>query len=147
MVSVQADDRGNARAFAALLRDKPWLHLNREVWPQIPDPWPEGETYTGPFNADMAESPVAAWPGSKAPECYVWLGVLNNSDLDRVRDLFSSIPWCIPNSVQLLLMDQEEFYFRLWMFRSGRLRQFAPTEPNEDDEDFWVQNHTGPTGS
>jgi len=137
MVSVTGDDRENANRFAALITDKPHLHLDRQKWPQIPDPWPEGEPYTGPYNAGLAETPFSVWPGSKAPECYVWLGVLNNSDLARFRELFEAVPWKVPNAVQLMLMDQEEFYFRLWMFRDGRLQQYAPAQPDEDDDDFW----------
>ena len=137
MVSVAGEDRDNAARFATLITEKPYLHLDRKKWPQVPDPWPEDEEYRGPYNAGLQESPTTVWPGSKAPECYVWLGVLNNSDLDRFRALFAAVPWNVPNAVQLMLMDQEEFYFRLWMIRNGQLQQYAPQHPDEDDDEFW----------
>ena len=140
MLSVQSDDRQNAADFAKLVEEKPWLHLDRKKWPQIPDPWPEDQQWMGPYNAGLEESPISVWPGSKAPECHVWLGVLNNSDPSRFRALLISIPWRLPNAVQLMLMDQEEQYFRLWMFRDGELKQFAPTEPDDGTDAFWDQD-------
>jgi hypothetical protein len=137
IVSVAMPDRDNAEVFAALVRDMPYLHLDRKAWPNIPDPWPEDQEYDGPRTADLRKSPDSVWPGSKAPECYVWLGVLNNSDLHRFRVLFASIPWQLPNAVQLMLMDQEESFFRLWMFRAGELRQYAPAHPHENSDEFW----------
>jgi len=137
MVSVTGYDRENANRFAALITDQPHLHLDRRKWPNIPDPWPEGKPYTGPYSAGLEESPLSVWPGSKAPECYVWLGVLNNSDLRRFRELFEAVPWKVPHAVQLMLMDQEESYFRLWMIRDGKLQQYAPTQPDENNDDFW----------
>jgi hypothetical protein len=137
MISVARQDRENAEAFATLVHDKPYLHLDRKKWPNIPDPWPEDTEYQGPWSAGLQESPPSVWPGSKGPECHVWLGVLNNSDLDRFRALFAAIPWQLPNAVQLMLMDQEELFFRLWMFREGQLRQYAPARPHENEDEFW----------
>jgi hypothetical protein len=35
-------------------------------------------------------------------------------------------------------LDQEESYFRLYMFRDGRLQQFAPPPPPDaDDQHAW----------
>ncbi|MFJ4788640.1 hypothetical protein [Streptomyces sp. NPDC088794] len=48
------------------------------------------------------------------------------------------MPWCEPNLVQLLVMDQEEGFFRMWMIRDSELRQFAPLQPNEKDEGFYL---------
>ncbi|WP_328443839.1 hypothetical protein OG780_01560 [Streptomyces sp. NBC_00386] len=45
-------------------------------------------------------------------------------------------------TVQLFVMDQEESFFRLWMIRGGKLRQFAPLEPSEEDEAFWPDTPT-----
>jgi hypothetical protein len=47
------------------------------------------------------------------------------------------VPWHAPNAVQLMLMDQEEWFFRIWMIREGRLQQYAPELPDEDEESFW----------
>jgi hypothetical protein len=62
--------------------------------------------------------------------------VLNHADLNAIRKRFAKIPWRVPNAVQLFLMDQEEFYFRVWMIRDGELRQYAPLKPGENDDDF-----------
>ncbi|WP_222864434.1 hypothetical protein [Micromonospora sp. WP24] len=39
--------------------------------------------------------------------------------------------------VQLFVMDQEELFFRIWMIRDGALRQYAPSSPDEEDDEFW----------
>ncbi len=137
MVSVTSRDLDNAETFATMIREMPYLHLDRKAWPNIPDPWPEDQEYGGPWGADLRRSPGSVWPGSKVAECNVWLGVLNSSDLDRFRAIFASIPWRLPNAVQLMLMDQEESFFRIWMFREGELRQYAPEHPSENEDEFW----------
>ncbi|SHF70903.1 hypothetical protein SAMN05444320_104619 [Streptoalloteichus hindustanus] len=76
------------------------------------------------------------WGGWKHPECEVRAGALNHADLDPVLDQVGRIPWRCPRAVQVFLMDQEQMFFRLWMFRDGRLRQYAPTSPTESDPDF-----------
>ncbi|MGC4815182.1 hypothetical protein ACLQ29_32115 [Micromonospora sp. DT228] len=45
--------------------------------------------------------------------------------------------WHHPSAVQLLVMDQEESFFRVWMIRDGALRQYAPSSPDEEDDEFW----------
>ncbi|CAG7649793.1 squamosa promoter-binding protein 15 [Actinacidiphila bryophytorum] len=77
------------------------------------------------------------WGGWKMPECEVWAGALNNADLPALRRRFTQMPWREPNVVQLMTMDQEEGFFRLWMLRDGQLRQYAPQEPDETDEGFY----------
>ncbi|MFB4285080.1 hypothetical protein ACBJ59_58130 [Nonomuraea sp. MTCD27] len=77
------------------------------------------------------------WGGWKFPECTVWAGALNHADLTAVVDRVGGIAWRCPNAVQVFLMDQEESFFRVWMLRDGELRQYAPTRPDEEDEDFF----------
>ncbi|MFJ9780773.1 hypothetical protein ACIRSS_14385 [Amycolatopsis sp. NPDC101161] len=64
-------------------------------------------------------------------------GTLNHADpgalLNRVRTL--------PHAVQLFLMDQEQLFFRVWMFRDGELRQYAPEQPDEADPAFGPPHH------
>jgi hypothetical protein len=74
----------------------------------------------------------------KWPECRVWAGALNHCDLDALRRRVAETPWREPNVVQLLVMDQEESFFRLWMIRGGELRQFAPSVPSEEDAGFYL---------
>ena len=140
MLSVHGHDRHNAGDFAIWIRNNPFEYLKRDSWPTgLPDPWPEGDRWQGPYIGALEESPDEVWPGSKAPEAHVWLGVLNTADLSKVLARFAAIPWRIPNAVQLFLMDQEESYFRVWMIRDGRLVQLGTPPPDEDDAEFWPE--------
>ncbi|WP_253885101.1 hypothetical protein [Actinokineospora diospyrosa] len=76
------------------------------------------------------------WGGPRYPECVVWAGTLNHADLGAVVDWFRGAPWRYPNQFQLFLLDQEQAFFRVWMIREGEIRQYAPTVPHEDDDDF-----------
>jgi hypothetical protein len=76
------------------------------------------------------------WGGWKFPECDVWAGTLNHADLGAVVARVRQLEWKQPLAVQFLIMDQEEGFFRLWMFRGGELRQFAPLQPDEDDPEW-----------
>ena len=72
---------------------------------------------------DSAED---GWGGWKAPEAVLWGGVLNHAELPAVVRRFEQIPWRHPDSVQLMISDQEQFAFRLWMIREGRAVQYTP---------------------
>jgi hypothetical protein len=76
----------------------------------------------------------AEWGGWKLPECHVWGGALNHADLDAVVKRVAEMPWDRPGAVQLLIQDQEQTYFRLWMLRDGRMRQLAPDPPPDGSE-------------
>jgi len=60
------------------------------------------------------------WAGWKYPEVRLWGGALNDADLPAVVNRFAATPWRHPDSVQLLITDQEQAAFRLWMIRDGR---------------------------
>jgi hypothetical protein len=78
------------------------------------------------------------WGGWKNPECDLWAGALNHADLEALLDCIRSLPWRHAGRLQVFLMDQEESYFRLYMFRDGRLQQFAPPPPPDaDDQHAW----------
>ncbi|GEM_PF-2232636 len=81
------------------------------------------------FLNDLTSDPDNAWGGPKQPECDVWGGALNHADLDAVVTKFAMLPWRTPAAAQLLVMDQEQSYFRLWMLRNGTPQQYAPTPP------------------
>jgi len=140
MVSAKLQDRANVEEFARWLGEVPRDYVRPNTWP--PEAWEPGGVFgpgkEQPYCGDLAESPHDVWPGPKVNECTVWLGVLNHADLSAVRRHFAEIPWCLPNAVQLFLMDQEEFYFRVWMIRDGELCQYAPLKPGENDDDFWL---------
>ncbi|RZQ61777.1 squamosa promoter-binding protein 15 [Amycolatopsis suaedae] len=83
--------------------------------------------------------PDTRWGGSEYPSCTVWAGTLTNGSLGEVLDQVRATPWLEPHAVQVLLMESGQYFFRLWMFRDGELRQFAPETPTERDDDFWTE--------
>ncbi|MFJ4188242.1 squamosa promoter-binding protein 15 [Kitasatospora sp. NPDC089509] len=66
------------------------------------------------------------WGGGKYPECDVYAGALNHADLAGLVAHVERISWEHPESVQLFVMDQDQAYFRVWMFHGAELRQIVP---------------------
>ncbi|MBO8187901.1 squamosa promoter-binding protein 15 [Streptomyces spirodelae] len=126
MVSVDSEDIANVEA----LSDWLWTEA-----PQRAESAASGVGYLRRLTSDQDNQ----WGGWKNPECEVWAGALNHADLDALKERFMETPWREPNAVQLLVMDQEESFFRLWMVRGNELRQFAPLEPNERDKGFYLE--------
>jgi hypothetical protein len=122
MVSADASDWRNVEALSDWLRD------------EAPRRRQPGAVGVGSLR--LITGPDAGWGGAKNPECEVWAGALNHADLDALRQRFAGTPWRVPGAVQLLIMDQEEWFFRLWMIRDGELRQYAPPAPSEEDDAF-----------
>jgi hypothetical protein len=79
------------------------------------------------------------WGGGKAAECVLWVGALNYADHDAILDHIREMPWVSRNEVQVFLMGQSETFFRVWMFRDGELKQYAPTKPDEGDAGFFPE--------
>jgi hypothetical protein len=78
------------------------------------------------------------WGGPKNPECDLWAGTLNHADLEEVLAHIRNMPWNHPGAVQIFLMDQEQSYFRLYMFREGAWNQYSPDPPPDaDDQKAW----------
>ncbi|MGW4467234.1 squamosa promoter-binding protein 15 [Micromonospora sp. NPDC004704] len=75
-----------------------------------------------------------AWGGVKHPEALLWAGVLNKADVTAVVGRFGATGWRVPHLVQLLVQDQEQGAFRLWMIRDGGARQYAPLPDFDADE-------------
>ncbi|MFJ7629215.1 squamosa promoter-binding protein 15 [Streptomyces sp. NPDC097595] len=124
MISIDVADSASAEALSEWLRtDAP-----RRVHP---------EAHGVGFLKLLTSPETHDWGGWKNPECEVWAGALNHADLDALRQRVFEMPWREPNLVQLLVMDQEEGFFRIWMIRDGELRQFAPLEPDEEDDGFY----------
>ncbi|KOG30083.1 hypothetical protein [Streptomyces resistomycificus] len=125
MISADLSDGAHVDALSDWLRDEaPW----REQ-PGVPG-------VRGVGFLRLITGPDSGWGGGKHPECAVWAGVLNHADLDALRQRVAGAPWREPHAVQLLIMDQEESFFRLWMIRGGELTQYAPVRPSEEDADF-----------
>jgi hypothetical protein len=81
---------------------------------------------------DLVGEDAQAWGGPKYPECRLWGGALNHADVDAIVARFGELSWRVPAAAQLFVMDQEQSYFRLWMIRDGRVRQYAPEPPSDD---------------
>ncbi|WP_063759682.1 GNAT family N-acetyltransferase [Kitasatospora sp. NRRL B-11411] len=79
------------------------------------------------------------WGGGKFPECDVYAGALNHADLAALIARVEQLPWQQPGFVQLMVMDQEEVYFRVWMFHGPRLRLLTPAGR---EQEYWPG--TGP---
>lgn len=129
MISVALPDQGLLPALSDWLdHDAPWNgHSGRVDLQGV-------GTLT-----DQTSDGTTTWGGTKFPECVVWAGALNHADLPAILGKVESMPWEAPGAVQVLLMDQEEGYFRLWMIRNGHMTQFAPTPPPEEKlEGPWV---------
>ncbi|GAA4548555.1 hypothetical protein [Amycolatopsis samaneae] len=124
MMSVALDDNRQAEALSEWLRTQAPLR--------------DGRPGRGCGFLAETTGQDSQWGGWKYPECVVWAGALNHADLDALLDRVGRLPWRQPNQVQVFLMDQEESFFRLWMFRDGTLRQFAPATPDEEDPDFYA---------
>ena len=88
---------------------------------------------------------TTSWGGWKHPECTVFTGVLNNADVDAVVRHVERMPWAFPEYLQLLIEDQEELFFRLWMFRAGRLVEMTPPQQQVEQE-VWPSALTGIRG-
>lgn len=78
--------------------------------------------------------PTTSWGGWKHQECHVFTGVLNLADVGAVVRHVERMPWAYPEFLQLLVQDQEEMFFRLWMFRAGRLVEMTPDQRRVQDE-------------
>lgn len=124
MISVDMGDNQNVEALSEWLRTEAPSQSGLEA---------RGVGYLRLLTGAGTEQ----WGGWKVPECEVWAGALNHADLDALRKRFFETPWREPNAAQLLVMDQNEDFFRLWMIRGEELRQFAPLVPAEEDEDFY----------
>ncbi|MFG2525700.1 squamosa promoter-binding protein 15 [Streptomyces sp. NPDC048527] len=123
MISADQADAANVEALSHWLRDE----APRREQPEV----------VGVASLRLTTGPDALWGGAKRPECAVWAGALNHADLVALRSRVEAAPWQEPNAVQLLVMDQEESFFRLWMIREGSLAQYAPLAPSEEDVDFY----------
>ena len=123
MLSVAADDIMNALTFAD--------------WIEHVCPRRHGADGVSVGNLIETTGPTSQWGGFKHPECHVFAGALNHADLDALIAQFGATGWLVPLAVQLFVMDQEEHFFRVWMVREGVPRQYVPTIPDENSDEFW----------
>lgn len=98
---------------------------------------PPGAVGVG-FLQSLGENPEV-WGGWKYSESSLWGGAMNHASIPDIVERFARTPWRCPETTQLLIRDQEQGAFRLWMIRDGRARQYAPLPehgPDEFPDDF-----------
>lgn len=86
---------------------------------------PPGATGVG-FLARLSDPDQHQWGGWKNPEVHLFGGALNHGDVSSVIDKFATMPWRVPEFAQLMVMDQEQAVFRVWMLRDGGAVQVVP---------------------
>lgn len=118
IVTCEWDDRGVVEALSEWLRTEA---------PHRDGGGGAGVGYLGQLTGNGSPG----WGGWKYPEACVWGGALNHADLEAVVARFEASPWTVPAAAQLLMNDQEQGYFRLWMIRDGKATQFAPPPPDD----------------
>ncbi|MCI4066173.1 squamosa promoter-binding protein 15 [Micromonospora sp. R77] len=128
MIQADGADSGTVQAFSAWLeREAP---RRTDGTPEMSDRRPRG---VGSLK-DLTDPQANYWGGWKNPECQLWGGALNHADLEAVLRQVQTMPWRYPAAVQVFLMDQNQTYFRLYMFRDGAWNQYAPPPPPDADE-------------
>jgi hypothetical protein len=120
ILSVELEDSSHAAAFSEWLRTEA---------PRREPPEAQG---VGFLNS-LDEKPEA-WGGWKNSESNLWGGAMNHADIAAIVQRFAQTPWRLPETAQLLVRDQEQGAFRLWMIRGGRVQQYAPLPDHEADE-------------
>jgi hypothetical protein len=56
------------------------------------------------------------------------------ADAGAVVRHVEQVPWAYPEFLQLLIQDQGDMFFRLWMFRAGRLVEVTPPQQKVQQE-------------
>ncbi|MFF7591362.1 squamosa promoter-binding protein 15 [Kitasatospora purpeofusca] len=125
MISVEMDDRSTVEELSQWLRTA----APRRGF------GPGAVGWVGSLNEITGSS--TQWGGGKYPECDVYAGALNHADLDGLVAHVERIAWKQPEFVQLFVMDQEQVYFRVWMFHGAKLRQVVP---DGREEEVWSRD-------
>lgn len=120
LLSVEIEDTSLAGAFSEWLRT------------EAPRQEPSDARGVG-FLKPLNENPEI-WGGWKYPESYLWGGAMNHASIADIVKRFAQTPWSRPETAQLLIRDQEQGAFRLWMIRDGRAQQFVPLPDLGPDE-------------
>lgn len=87
-----------------------------------------------PLTAELGRD---AWGGAREPTSVLWAGTLNHVELDGLLSRLCTIPWKAPEAVQVFARDDGDPWFRLYMLREGRMRQYSPAPAPEELDRPW----------
>ncbi len=77
------------------------------------------------------------WGGSEALSVSVWGEVTNHMHWGRFLERVASAGWQDPERLQLLVKDDGDPYFRMYMVRDGSLRNVVPEPAREGYDRPW----------
>lgn len=72
------------------------------------------------------------WGGYKTPSSEMWAAACNYLDVPGFLAHVAETAWEEPAAVQILIQDEEDDYFRLYMLRGGGLKEFTPSTEDEN---------------
>jgi len=78
------------------------------------------------------DSPRGLWGGGKGPQCSLWAGAFNHLDTAKAVRRLEALPWKYPQFVQVFVKLEDDWTFRVMMFRQGRLAEIVPPMPWPD---------------
>ena len=113
LVSTGPDDAGNLEHLSFWIRDhapRSDSRIDGSAGHLVP--------LAGPLSGD-------AWAGRKQPISDLWAGVLDFVDIDGVLDHIRNVAWSEPDAVQVLVRDEDDPWYRLYMLRDRHLHQLA----------------------
>jgi hypothetical protein len=84
--------------------------------------WDDTAGWRGYFGS-ISRQPAAEYWGDdgKWPECDVWAGAFNYLNRPALLQELQELPWRNRDSVQVLILGQDDDCWGLWMFVEGRL--------------------------
>ncbi|WP_406277341.1 hypothetical protein [Embleya sp. NBC_00896] len=84
------------------------------TWPGFFKPVDYGDFYRGLRQHD---------PGAPSSYCYMWIINFGRPTWHSLLPHLETLPWPRPESVQVLVRDEEDDCFGLWMMYDGRLTE------------------------
>ena len=70
--------------------------------------------------------------GFKNPASRLWAGIANHLDITAFVHHLATLGWGHPESVQALVKDEGDPYFRIYMLQDGKPVQLAPVPTTAD---------------
>lgn len=131
LITGPADD-GNVEELSFWMATADAADLGRDDTEQGTGPPGDGQVGSLlPLNGPVGED---LWGGHKRVIGGVWGAATANLHWSRFLDRVRDAPWEDPDQVQLLLRDDGDSYFRVYMFVDGELQNVAP-QPKDDGFD------------